>query len=345
MNLHNRILLTYSYLVVLVVLGAVSASLGFRDLGASIEAVLGENFESVRASTAMLESLERQDSAMLALLLGESDARADLELAQESFVQSLQQARDNVTIDGEAPLLAQLEREFEEYRRSREALLEQAPERPLRAYEVSTYPAFERVKDRILELVDLNHEAMLQADLEAQRSATTRAALHGLLVAVAVLSLAPLVRSIRRDVLDRVRELADVAASIAAGDRRRRASVTQNDELGLVARQLNTVLDQLQRAETEAAGEMDRDRRLLHALLEHLGTPAALATRDGRLLASTLEAELVPALAEVLEAHLEDDDAHHRIDVDGRSMQLWPLRAGGDRLIGWLAVQDPPEGG
>lgn len=340
MNLQNRILLTYGYLIVLVVLGAVSAALGFRDLGASIDNVLGENFESVRASTSMLESLERQDSAMLAMLLGESTARADLDHAQETFLRSLDRARANVTIRGEAELLAELEQEFDAYRGSRDALLAEAPERPLQAYELSTSPAFGRVKDRILELVDLNHEAMQRADAEAQRSATTRAALHGLLVAVAVLSLAPLIRTIRRDVLSRIHELADVASAIAAGDRRRRVSVDQNDELGLVARQLNAVLDQLQHAETEAAGEMDRDRRLLRALLEELGAPAALATRDGRLLAATLDPELIPDLAEALESRARSGPFERgTLSAAGRRLDLRPLRTGGDRLIGWLALR------
>lgn len=342
MNLQTRILLAYGYLVILVVVGAMAAAVGFRELGVSVESVLGENFESVQASISMLESLERQDSALLSALLGEPEARQDLAEAERTFLQALERARNNVTIEGEADLLDALSADFDSYREHRIALVEEAPEQPLVAYEVSTYSAFERVKDRILELVDANHQAMREADVAVQRSAATRAALHGLLVALAVLSLAPLVRSIRVNVLNRIHELAAVASSIAGGDRRRRATADQDDELGLVARQFNAVLDQLQRAEAEAAGETARDRQLLRALLEQLGAPAALARGDGRLVASTLDPELLQEVAVALDnQELPDDE--RSLHVAGAELRVFRLDHKG-RSLGLLLLQGEASG-
>jgi len=81
---------------------------------------------------------------------------------------------------------------------------------------------------------------MVEADHSAQRSAAVHAAMHSLL---ALLSLALLSRAIRRNLLSRLGRIVPVSEAVAAGDMDRRAADDHPDELNLVARQLNAVLD------------------------------------------------------------------------------------------------------
>jgi HAMP domain-containing protein len=139
-------------------------------------------------------------------------------------------------------------------------------------------------------------EALKLANDEASRSAIEGAVLLGVLVTVALLSLGFLSRSLQRDVLGRLTEVGHVTEAIAAGDRRRRVRDFYQDELGLVARQLNAALDRQHELESQMQGRLLEQRRVLVGLLNQWPTPAAMIGIDGELVASTLtvddEAEL-----------------------------------------------------
>ena len=99
MRIRTRILVGYGYLVGLLVLGAASAAIGFQQLGAAIDRVLAENIDSVRASIAMLESLERQDSATLRLLI-EGEPRSEALDAADDTLCPLTDQRGALSVPG-----------------------------------------------------------------------------------------------------------------------------------------------------------------------------------------------------------------------------------------------------
>lgn len=94
-----------------------------------------------------------------------------------------------------------------------------------------------------------------------------------------------------RSVLDRLSELASVAAAIATGDRQRRATSTHHDELGSVGEQLNAVLERLAEMEGSTAGRLNQERQLTLALLDELSAPAAIVSLTGAVVASRLSVE------------------------------------------------------
>ncbi len=291
MDLRTRILLGYGYLVTLLVISAVGAALGFHQLSLSIGTVLTENVASVRHATEMLDALERQDSATLALLLGDASARDELTTAGDRFDEALAAARSNITLDEEGALLDDLESAYRTYIAQREDLLGQESDDRVAVYGDLVEPAFERVKTAAAELVRVNQEAMVAADTNVQRHARRRAILHGLLVTVALLSLGFVSRAIQRRVLDRVRRLQRVAEAVAAGDMSLRVPEGGDDELDVVAEQLNAVLDRLAEVEASGHGQMARQRQLLLALLNHWKTPCLLVDGNGNPVASTFDRE------------------------------------------------------
>jgi methyl-accepting chemotaxis protein len=342
MSLRARILLGYWYLVALLVVSAVAAALGFHRLGSNIGTVLEDNFDSVRSSMLMLDALERQDSAVLALLLGDQRSGALLDDAEQTFARAVRAARNNVTIPEEAPVLDEIERRYVRYAEARTRLLQEVRDRPLQAYEEEAFPRFMEVKDTVFGLLDLNHRAMIEADKRAQRTARLRALGHGSLVLVALLSLVFLSQALGRSVLDRLSDLASVAAAIATGDRLRRATAIPRDELGSVAEQLNAVLDRLAEMEGSAAGRLNQERLLTLALLNELPMSAAIVSLAGAVVASSLsagrtrEVEAAARRLPSLEVHQPEESTVTVEDV-GVSFRL--LRASGVRAIGWLAVE------
>ncbi len=329
-------------MVVLVILGAAAAALGFQRLGSNIGTVLVENFESVRSSMRMLDALERQDSAVLAVLLEKEGAWDLLASSEAAFQTAVRAARTNVTIAQEIPVLDEIEGRYAEYQRARDDLLTQAWERPLLEYENETFPRFVAVKEKVFELLDLNHQAMIDADRSAQQAARLRAAGHGLLVLVALVTLAAVSRAMSRELLDRLADLSSVARAMALGDRSRRLTPLRDNELGAVARQLNVVLDRLAETESSTAGRFRQERQLVLALLAELSEPAALVSLAGELMATTLTPEgneLVERAARRL-SDTVDRGANREVsvEVEGHSLTFRPLSASGVRPLVWLVT-------
>ncbi len=343
MNIRTRILLGYGYLVALLILSAAGAAIGFHRLGSRVEAVLEENMRSVRSSTAMLEALERQDSAVLALLLAGERSSGELVASDRLFRQALRDAAANLTERDEDRVVADIERRYLEFTVARDVLLAEHPSPPLAAYERDAYPRFAAVKAHVLELLELNHRAMERADREARAAARRGAALHGLLVTLALLSFVVLSRELGRTVLARLAELEAVAHHLARGDRRRRASEVPSDELGVVARELNRALDALEDLEGRASGRRRHQKQLLLALVQRFPEPTAVLALSGTRIASTLSVEAERCLDGAAGA-LGDLDPErqpeHRIEAGGRSFLLRALVTPDERPTGWLATED-----
>jgi methyl-accepting chemotaxis protein len=345
MKLGTRLQLGYWYLVGLLVVFATSAALSFLSLGRSIGTVLDENSESVRASMTMLDALEQERGALLSWLLGDAGAPAVLETSERSFLGAIAEARDNIAASGEAEAIARIDSGYAEFRVARDRIFGPASEQALLVYQQEALPRFMALKRSVVDLHDLNYRAMMEANQRAQRAARRQAGLHGLLVVIALLSLAFLSQALGRGLLARLAELASVVRAIAAGDTARRTVPGDGDELGVVARQINAMLDKVQQVESELAGRLQQDRQLLVALLRQLPHPAALLSLSGLLVASTLEAgdqEAVETAVAALDGlALLTRGREIERTAGGREIRLRLLEANGERPVGWLATVGP----
>lgn len=340
MSLYSRLLLGYGVLFSLLLLSAVGAAVGFHDLGNRIGSVLEENFDSVQASMQLLASVEEQDRELLSLLFDPTGSRAELDDAMRRFRDALGAARSNITIPEEGPVLDRIEARYIDYVEERDRMLAERPERPLAAYESRTLPLFEALQQEVRVLLDLNHQAMREADRAAQRTARTRAATHGLLVGIAALALVPLARAIGRGVLDRLTELSDVASDVAAGDAQRRVRVERDDELGRVGQQFNALLDRQLQLESDLQGRLNEERMVPLGLVGDLPYHAAVLSRDGRPVVSTLSPSDQAALHRAIapgDERLREDHRSFEAEIDGISFQLRRLTDPSGRDVGWIA--------
>lgn len=336
MDLRTRILVGYGYLVSLVVVSAIAAALGFHHLGTRLSEVLEENFASVRWSMEMIEALERQDSALLAALLGDEDAARLLEETEETFLTALDRARANVTEEREIDVVDRVGAAYASYRDARARLLADLHERPLEVYEAEALPRFDEVKLAVVELLDVNHAAMVRADEAARAAARRSAAGHGLVVVVALVSFAWLSRVLRRRLLDRLADLKAIAQAMAAGDRDRRADATRADELGLLAEQLNELLDRQAEIHGRMEARLTGVTDVTIGLLASLEEPAALLASDGRLVASTIRDSEV-RLIEKSWLDIRSGTPPEELPYGFTELMSGP------RSVGWLAIRRPSE--
>ncbi len=342
-SVQSRILLGYFYLMALVVLVAAGASVSFLEFSSTTERILAENYESVQAGSGMLLALERQDRAVIGLLLGE-DRRDLLDRSTADFFTAYARAAANVTLAGEAGVVDTIGLRFAELRERRDRLLESRPESLLSAYGAETFAASEAVKVAVFDLIDMNHDAMVEASDQAQRSATRRAVLAGILVLVGILSFGLLSRALRRDILERLQDLRAVAAAIAGGDRRRRAIAVRDDELGMVAGQLNALLDLQQETESRIESRLMEARLALRGLVAGWREPVALFLLSGELVASSLDESdttlaLLAAASPSLPRGEESAEGAVEREEGGRRYAFRLIRAPEGQRVGWLATR------
>jgi methyl-accepting chemotaxis protein len=353
MTLRTRLLIGYGYLVLLLVVTAVSAAIGFFGLSKGIDRILEENFDSVESSTRMLEALERQDSATFKHLLGDS-SRDRLDEVDATFENSLAAARANITLEREAELIDQIERDYEAYRVAREELIARGPARPLVQYNEEVFPHFNRVKEDVMTLLDVNHDAMIAADRAAQASAMRSGVWLGVLVTIGLLSFVLLTRALQKHLLSRLAEFEEVTEAIASGDEFRRLPVERSDELGTIARHFNTSIDRIDEVRSEARGRLSEYKGLVVGLLAEVPEEAVLLALDGSVIASmlseahdTLLMRHRDEIADESKEHFETSDSDFfEYDLGEATCQFELVKSKSRRPVGWLGrVLDADEEG
>lgn len=339
MNLYTRLMLSYGYLVTLVLIGAAGAALGFFGLGDRIASMLEDNYDSVRASMSMLEALERQDSAVLTALLDAEHRLGDVESSEQAFYEALAAARKNVSEDAETPVLDTIESRYDTYRDARNRLLSSPPDRPLAMYERECYPQFDSVKQGVRQLLELNHDAMVRADREARDTAARRALGYAAWTGLALLSLGWLARGLRSNLISRLEELRDVSRAIAGGDLRRRVSAQRADELGSVARALNGLLDAHEELLSRSQTRETRLRELLRGRVAAEDGHAAIVGLGGEIVASTFDDGDTAAVTTAAAELPADGPTDREVRVGDRTLRCRLLAVGGRRAVGWWIVE------
>ncbi len=353
MTLRIRLLLGYGYLIALHLLTAVSSAAGFYHLSKGIDRVLKENFESIDAAMGMQEALERQESAVLVIMLEPAVGSDALALADAAFDRELARARGNVTQKREGDILDLLQQSYTAYRAARnQYLLEHPEEAAYGQYRDRTAGLFQGVKNQVFSLMELNQQGMLDADHRARRTAMQNSVMLGVMVVVAMLSLLVLLRRFQEGFLLRLHDLRDTTEAIARGESKRRLPQFGSDELGLIAKRLNETLDAHSRTVNELQGMINQSKELLLGTLSGLKEKVALFGLDGAVHATNLppkeEKDLLdvsqwiekkgkPILKDVRKGN-KMVPASVRCGETQAEVQL--LLAGEHRPVGWLARLD-----
>jgi len=113
MTLKKKILIGYGVAFALMSLVIAWAVTNLVSLGQATDAILSENYRSILAAENMVDALERQDSGVLILFLGEKEKGiAQFRQNEVTFLEWLSRAKDNLTIEGESELVQSIETDY-----------------------------------------------------------------------------------------------------------------------------------------------------------------------------------------------------------------------------------------
>ena len=250
MTLKKKILIGYGVAFVLMGLVVVWAVTNLVSLGKASDAILRENYRSILAAENMVDALERQDSGVLLIFLGDSEKGIHQFRENEAvFLQWLARAKDNITIQGEAELVQSIEAYYAKYRQefsARTDLHDAAKPLPqLPYYQETLFPLFAEVRESCIRLRNLNEETMYAASLRAGTVAS-RAIWSTVFVAASALMVALIFSLLLAERIVRpLRRFMDASRKISAGDYAVQVPVETDDELGRLAGEFNQMAAQL----------------------------------------------------------------------------------------------------
>jgi two-component system, NtrC family, sensor histidine kinase KinB len=254
MRLKTKILVGYGVAFFLMGLVVAWAVANLVSLGKATDAILRENYRSILAAENMVDLLERQDSAVLLMFLGDAGKGVfQFRENEAAFLQWLARAKDNITIQGEADLVQSIETDYAKYRQRFSELtdLVTAQDTTLMGhpstYHESVYPLFAKVREACIQLRNLNEETMYRASVRAGRVAE-RAIWSTVAVAASALILALSFSLLLAERIVRpIRRFMEASRKISSGDYSVQVPVETGDELGHLANEFNQMATQLGR--------------------------------------------------------------------------------------------------
>lgn len=159
-----------------------------NSIGSSVQKILDENYQSIHAAKVMKEALEREDSAILILLLGKwKEGRSILHSADSLFNQKLKFATMNITIPGEDKHLESIKERYMTYKKLWERpIVDTDKEGNLSWYFGEVHLAFLSVKEAVNELINLNDKIMYETSTEL-KNRSKRAIIPGIVAIISAL--------------------------------------------------------------------------------------------------------------------------------------------------------------
>ena len=254
MTLKKKILIGYGIAFTLMGLVVAWSVLNLVSLGQASDAILRENYRSILSAENMIDALERQDSGVLLMFLGDpKTGKAQFRENESRFLEWLARAKDNITVPGEGKLIQDIETGYGHYRQQfsdwAEVVIDEKPPSVVlhRYYSETVYPPFVRVRRDCRQLRHLNEAAMYKAS-ERAGSVANRAIWSTVLFAASALIIA---LSFSLFLSGRIASplllFMEAARKISSGDYAVRVPVETRDELGLLAEEFNRMTSQLER--------------------------------------------------------------------------------------------------
>ncbi|HEX6043274.1 MAG TPA: ATP-binding protein [Pyrinomonadaceae bacterium] len=310
MGLRAKLLTGYAiFIAALVLLGAWSAW-RLHDMGKVSRRIISENYDSVVAAQEMKESLERQDSTALFLLIGAREkALTQLREHRRRFDVNFDKAANNITETGEPEAIQSIRQARDVYYQRFDAFVANATNAGDDAsvrndYFTQLEPQFNKLRAACEHLLQLNQRAMAVkaeaaagvAQLWFYRTLLIAGVLIGAGIGLAFL--------LARQIVEPLRQLTESTARIAGGDLNASVAVSSRDEVGLLAAEYNRMAERIRELRSSDMGKLLVAQQTTEAAIDSLYDPVIVTDSGGRV------TKLNPAAEEIFGSEAENAGKH-----------------------------------
>jgi signal transduction histidine kinase/HAMP domain-containing protein len=293
-KLQHKLSLGFGGLLLIILIIGGQSILTLTRLGSSIDVILRENYRSVVACQTMKESLERMDSGLLFVLLGEGRRGADLIRTNEMiFADALQAELNNITLPDEGPKARELRDLFVRYRENLDGVLGATvvAGQARAAYFDRILPLFVNIKETADAILRMNQQNMNDQNDRARHSAAVaRRQMYGLLAGGLILAVLFL-GFVRRWILSPVRRLITSAEEIKKGNLELVVQGHSHDEIGLLSETFNEMAAALRQTRRIDQIKLARVQRATEQAFKNLPEAVAILDPEGQVDVATEAAQ------------------------------------------------------
>jgi signal transduction histidine kinase len=283
-TLKGKMLLGFAVMIIILA-GVVGWSIyNFEILSNAINDILVENYRSIKASDSMVESIERQDSALLLLLrTPEEQGQEIFRRNEKEFYSWLARAEDNITIEGEGEILEKISNNYFDFVSKFDKFNNADENRRWEIYNEELLPIFTEIKNDIRELREINRQAMV----DAQQSANSRA--NQAIIYTVILALTVTIFSLifafylTKQILRPIKELEKGIKKVADRNFQQKVEVASEDEIGALADEFNEMILKLKEYEKINVKKLVMEKEKSEAVVNNLSGPLIVTDQDNKI--------------------------------------------------------------
>lgn len=180
-RIKTKILL--GFLVVIAMLAAAGgvSIYEFARISGLVQALIKDNYKTINAGKTMLEALERQESGVLLLLLGQfNQGSVIIRETDSTFQKALLIAENNLTEEGEQGCVETIRRNYQAYLLSIDKADDKDTASNLQWYQHYVHEQFIKTRESVNALINLNQEAMFSESTQLEQQ-SKRALMPGII--------------------------------------------------------------------------------------------------------------------------------------------------------------------
>jgi signal transduction histidine kinase len=309
MSLRGRVFFTLGLLLMLLAaLGGAGVVL-LHGLGGRIDAILRENYDSVRAMERLNEAAVRIDASFRLALVGrpkeEKHAHDRFDENWRLYREQLDIEKGNITIlPEEARLVKELERLTDEYEALGNRFFRRPPGDPERAADYAGKPGAPGLEALVQEIqqeadaiLKLNQKNMEDASKDARD--TARVSIVALAVAVVAASVLALLLAwqLVHSVLAPLQAVTRAAQALSSGQFEYTIPLTRDDEIGQLARTFNSMTERLRALRDSNLQQLLRAQQTGQATIDSFPDPIVVVDPEGRVELANVAARQVLGVA------------------------------------------------
>jgi hypothetical protein len=189
MGIRLKVLLGFLILTIMLIISGSWSIYEMNRISSSVQDILDENYQSIYASKMMIEALERQDSAILLLLIGQEEKAREIIKSTDSLFQNYyQSAVNNITIKGEEICLDTISAKYKIIKKLTAEMIggNYTTKNNLNLYFNNIHGQFLSAKGEIEKLINLNDKSMYKTATDL-RTRSKKAIMPGIIAIISAL--------------------------------------------------------------------------------------------------------------------------------------------------------------
>jgi HAMP domain-containing protein len=243
-KLKFKILAGFGLLIGMLILAGTVSILEFARLSRSVNSLLEDNYKTIKASKSMLEALEREDSGILLLILGQREVGQNILRSSDSlFDAAFNIARDNVTEPHEDEYIGEVSHDYSLFKSDWEHLLvDVKKEASMGWYNDTIHRDFLEVKNAVNELMTLNQNGMYNMASQLKEK-SHRALMPGIVSIIAAVVFSLLLNFfISRYFVSPIIQLVEALQNHNIASRSLNVNIISKDEIKMLENEINGLI-------------------------------------------------------------------------------------------------------